>query len=95
MSEAVMFTRAILAGGETSIMAPTPLNPILRGTGIRVQTIVVEFLDWQLSQAQIAEEHDLTLEQVEEALAFYRAHRSEIETSLAEEQRLESVHAPG
>jgi uncharacterized protein (DUF433 family) len=68
-------------------------TPIVRGTGIRVQTLIVESQDWQMSQAQIAEDHDLTLEQVQEALAFYQAHRAEIDASLAEEQRLESSHA--
>ena len=67
--------------------------PIVRGTGVRVQTLIVESRDWQMSPAQIAEDHDLSLEQVEEALGFYEAHRAEIDASLAQEQQLESSHA--
>lgn len=68
-------------------------TPIVRGTAIRVQALVVEAQHWQMSVAQIAEDHDLSLEQVQEALAFYQAYRAEIDTSLAAEQQLESSHA--
>lgn len=65
----------------------------LRGSGIRVETIVVAARNWGLSPAQIAEDYELTLAQVQEALAFYAAHRGEIEASLAEERQTESAHA--
>jgi uncharacterized protein (DUF433 family) len=68
-------------------------TPVVRGTSVRVQTLVVESQDWQMSPDQIAEEHDLTLEQVQEALTFYQAYRAEIEASLAVEQQLDSSHA--
>lgn len=68
-------------------------TPIIRGTAIRVQTLVVESHDWQMSLAQIAEDHDLSLEQVQEALAFYQAYQAEIDVSFAAEQQLESSHA--
>jgi uncharacterized protein (DUF433 family) len=61
---------------------------VLRGTGIRVQTIVIAQSDWGMSLAEIAEDYDLGLKQVEEALAFYRAHRPEIEAQLALEHEL-------
>ena len=60
--------------------------PVIRGTGIRVQTLVVASMEWGLSKAQIADEYDLTEMQVEEALAFYDAHRIEIDASIAAEQ---------
>ena len=56
---------------------------ILRGTGIRVQTLVVAAQTWKLSPNQIAAEYDLSVAQVKEALAFHKAHPEEIEAALA------------
>ena len=67
-------------------------TPVVRGTGIRVQTLVISAKDWQMSHGEIAENYDLTQEQVEGALAFYEAHRGEIESSIAEEVHLEEAH---
>lgn len=67
--------------------------PVLRGTGIRVQTVVVAAQAWELSPAQIAAEYDLTEAQVKDALAFYEAHRQEIEAGIAAEQALEASYA--
>jgi len=64
--------------------------PILRGTGIRVQTIVVAAQDWGFSVAQIAEEYGINQAQVKQVLAFYQAHRQEIDIELAAEQALET-----
>jgi uncharacterized protein (DUF433 family) len=68
-------------------------TPVLRGTGIRVQTIVVAVQQWELTIEQVAAEYDLTQSQVEEALAFYEAHRSEVDAALKAEQTLEEAHA--
>jgi uncharacterized protein (DUF433 family) len=65
-------------------------EPVLRGTGIRVQTFVVAAQDWKMSPAQIAEEYGVTKAQVEEALSFYQTHRGEIEALLADEQHIEA-----
>ncbi len=46
-----------------------------------------------MAPSEIAADYDLTPEQVAEALAFYEAHRGEIEASLADEQRSEPVKA--
>ncbi len=73
------------AGGQPS--------PVLRGTGVRVQTVVVATQAWGLSPAQIAAEYDLTEAQVQDALAFYEAHRQEIEAGIAAEQALEETRA--
>lgn len=67
--------------------------PVVRGTAIRVQTLIVESRDWQMSPIQIAEDHDLSLEQVQEALAFYQVYRTEIDLTLAAEQQIESRRA--
>jgi uncharacterized protein (DUF433 family) len=65
--------------------------PVLRGTGIRVQTIVVASQDWGLSVEEISAEYGLSQAQVKGALAFYEAHQPEIEIELAAEQSLEAA----
>jgi uncharacterized protein (DUF433 family) len=67
---------------------------VLRGTGIRVQTIAVASTEWGLSAAEIATEYELSVKQVEEALAFFNAHWPEIEAHMAYEARL-AVEAHG
>ena len=67
--------------------------PVMRGTGIRVQTLVVAAQDWGMPPAKIAAEYDISETQVLEALAFYQHHTQEIDAELAAEQRLEETHA--
>jgi len=43
----------------------------IRGTNIRVQTIVIAHRDWGLSVSQIAENYDLAESQIEDVIAFY------------------------
>lgn len=69
------------AGGE--------LTPILKFTGIRVQTLVIAHQQWGLSLAEIAIEYDLSEVQVHEALAFYETHKEEIEKAILAEKGLE------
>lgn len=68
-------------------------EPVLRGTGIRVQTLVIARQVWKMGPTEIAADYDLTPEQVTNALSFYEAHRGEIEASLADEQTSEPVNA--
>jgi uncharacterized protein (DUF433 family) len=63
-------------------------TPVVRGTGIRVQAIVIAARDWGLSPAQIAREYELSEAQVKECLTFYEAHRAELDVSLAAEEEL-------
>jgi uncharacterized protein (DUF433 family) len=65
----------------------------IRGTNIRVQTIVIANRDWGLSVSQIAENYDLAESQVEDVIAFYQAHRQEIDAAIAAEEELEKSHA--
>jgi len=67
--------------------------PVVRGTNIRVQTLVVAGIYWKMTAAQIADEYDLSETQVNNALAFYRAHRQEIDASIVAEEKLEQTHA--
>jgi uncharacterized protein (DUF433 family) len=66
-------------------------TPVLRGSGLRVQTIVVAAQTWGLTPAQIAAEYDVSVTYVQEALAFYSAHRDEIDTALAAEDASEAA----
>lgn len=66
--------------------------PILQGTGLRIQTVVIAKQKWGLSVPQIAEEYNLSEAQVNEALAFYTAHSQEIDRAIAAEQAFESHH---
>jgi uncharacterized protein (DUF433 family) len=68
-------------------------TPVLRGTGIRVQTVVVAVRQWGLSPEKVAAEYELTQSQVKEALGFYEAHRAEIDQAIAAEQTLEAQYA--
>ena len=63
------------------------LSPVLRGTGIRVQTIVIAAQN--MTPAEIAEDYDLTETQVREVLDFYEAHRAEIDAFIQAEAALE------
>lgn len=63
--------------------------PVIRGTHLRVQTLVVASRDWKLSVAEIAGEYSLTEAQVQEALAFYEAHQGPIDGLLAEDAQIE------
>jgi len=67
-------------------------TPVLRGIGIRVQTVVVAARQWGLGVDQIAAEYDLTESQVAEALSFYEAHRAEVDGAIEAEQELEPAH---
>ena len=64
--------------------------PVLRGTGIRVQTVVVATQQWGMEPGQIATEYALPEAQVKEAVAFYAVHQAEIDAALAAEQALEA-----
>ena len=52
---------------------------ILRGTRIRVQTVV-------LDPVQISSDHEMEVGRIHEAMAFYKAHRQEIDSNIKAEQ---------
>jgi len=66
--------------------------PFLRGTRLRVQTVVIAAHKWGFSPNQIAAEYDLSEAQVNDVFAFYRAHCQEIDASIAAEQIMEATH---
>ena len=63
-------------------------TPVLAGTGIRVQTVVVGVRDWQMTPEEIAEEYGRPITQIKEALAFYEVHKHEIDSQIAYENEL-------
>ena len=69
--------------------ASSTLIPILRGTGIRVQTIVIANRKWNESPKVIAEQYDLPVSRIEEALAFYQAHQAEVDMLIQSDAKLE------
>ena len=63
-------------------------RPILAGTGVSVHSVVIRYKHG-LTPEQIADDFGhLSLAQVYAALTYYQANREEIETDLAEEERL-------
>ena len=68
-------------------------TPVVRGTGIRVQTLAMAAQHWGMSVAEMSEEYSLTTSQVRDALAFCEAHRDEIDAAVAVEQELEAAGA--
>jgi uncharacterized protein (DUF433 family) len=63
--------------------------PVLRGTGIRVQTIVVSNRDWNETPEEIAVQYNVSESQVKEALRFYNAHQAEIGLLIQSDSLLE------
>lgn len=68
-------------------------EPVVRATGLRVQAVVIAVEQWGLSPAEAAAEYGLTEAQIADGLAFSRAHRAEIEASMAVETNLEATQA--
>ncbi len=64
-------------------------EPVLRGSGLRVQTVAVAAQQWELPPARLAEEFGQSEWAIREALAFYASHREEIDANLAAEEAVE------
>jgi uncharacterized protein (DUF433 family) len=67
-------------------------TPIIRGTGIRVETLVIGHEHWGQSASELAEEYDIPLDAVEAALSYYQTHKEEIDTLIRIEQEIEAKH---
>ncbi|GBO54596.1 hypothetical protein APA_2543 [Pseudanabaena sp. lw0831] len=64
--------------------------PVVRGTGVRVQTLTIAAHKWGMSAAQIADEYDLSEEQVTEVLRFYAINKEQIDLAISCDQSLET-----
>jgi uncharacterized protein (DUF433 family) len=67
------------------------VTPVIRGTGIRVQTIAVNSEQLKMTPEEIAAQYPLEVSQIKEALAFYQAHRHEIDANIRYESELEAL----
>jgi uncharacterized protein (DUF433 family) len=65
------------------------VTPVIRGTGIRVQTVAVD-TQMGMTADQIAKEYDLDVTRIREAQAFYQAHHPEIDSNIRAEQELQA-----
>lgn len=65
------------------------VTPVIRGTGIRVQTVVAG-LSQGISPEQVTEEHETDVSRIREAQSFYVANRPEIDGSLRAGQEWEN-----
>ena len=63
-------------------------RPYIVGTTIPVADVVTVHITGQQSADELATHYDLSLSQVYAALAYYYAHKSEIDTSIAERRQL-------
>ncbi|WP_414566961.1 DUF433 domain-containing protein [Nostoc sp. CCY 9925] len=68
------------------------LVPIIKGTGIRIQTVAIASQKWGMSPSQITNEYELTEAQVREALSFYAVNKEQIDAAIASEQSLEMTN---
>jgi uncharacterized protein (DUF433 family) len=66
--------------------------PVIRGTRIRVQTIAVAVEEHKETPEYLAENYPISVSQVRESLAFYHAHREEIDENIKYENDLEEEH---
>lgn len=68
------------------------LVPFIRGKGIRVQTIVIASTRWNESVEEICNQYDLSKKMVEDALGFYAAHKTLVDTLITENEQLSGVY---
>ena len=66
-------------------------RPVIRGTAIHVKAIV-SWVKFGETPKSVAGNYDLDIKQVQEAQAFYQAHKAEIDADLKEEEDLEEQH---
>lgn len=63
------------------------VQPVIRGTGIRVQTVAVEIKNGA-TISQIADDYQIGQQSINEALSFYKVHQVEIDASILSEKKL-------
>jgi uncharacterized protein (DUF433 family) len=72
---------------EADPYRPGPANVILRRSGVHVWAIVGHYLyAVGKDKTAVARDYDLSLEEVEAALAYYRRHRPEIDGRIADNE---------
>jgi len=67
-------------------------TPVIRGTGVRVETIVVANQQFDQSVAKLAHEYSISKDAIDAALAYYQAHKQEIDALIQIELEIEASH---
>ena len=67
------------------------VTPVIRGTGIRVQTIAID-IRHGMAPEEIAADYELDVRKINEAQAFYKAHQAEIDANIRYENDLAKQH---
>lgn len=66
-------------------------SPVIRGTAIHVKTLIL-WIRFGENPQKVADNYHLDIKQVQEAQAFYKAHKPEIDADIEEENELERQH---
>jgi uncharacterized protein (DUF433 family) len=72
--------------------ADNQLVPIIKGKGIRVQTLVIAFNDWKESVAEISQQYDLPQKTVKQSLSFYEVHKIVVDALIDSNIKAEPTH---
>lgn len=66
-------------------------RPVIRGTAIHVQTLV-QWIKFGETPQEVAKDYDLDIKQIQEAQAFYKVHKKEIDKHIKDEEDMEKQH---
>jgi uncharacterized protein (DUF433 family) len=66
--------------------------PVIKGKGIRVQTLVIAFYDWKESVAEISQQYDLPQKTVKQALTFYEVHKKGVDALIDANTEADPAH---
>ena len=69
------------------------LVPIIKGAGIRVQTIVIAFHEWHETVPEIAKQYSLPERTVKEVLSFYQAHKKAVDALIESNSQVDMPDA--
>jgi uncharacterized protein (DUF433 family) len=66
--------------------------PVIKGKGIRVQTVVVAHHNWNESIEDIAAQYELPQRSIKEALSFYDTHKTAIDSLIQSNDEISPVN---
>jgi uncharacterized protein (DUF433 family) len=67
-------------------------TPVIRGTGIRVQTVAISHFQWNETAEALAADYSVPVDMIRNALDFYQAHKEEIDAMIRIEREIEQQH---
>jgi len=68
------------------------LVPFVKGKGIRVQTLVIAFYEWNESVPELSRQYDLPQKTVKQVLAFYERHKKVVDALIDSNSEAEPAH---